>query len=222
MNHMTIHVKPRYIFAASMFFYTLATVAREPVITPYQESRDITAIKKIFADHYHELTYEALGYEQGTTEKYFASKTYVTDVIRLHDQTIGFINYAAYNRNFCTFHWDRRGFIHLIGIDKKYQGKGYGTLLLEHAMQQLITLQCSYIDVSVQGTNSKAINLYKKKGFVCHISPELQTKLPTLFMSYNTGVPFDRTRCNIIQQYPKTCAAIAILAFLAYGYQRYV
>jgi len=109
-------------------------------IEKYSHERDYEVAKKIFNENPDYLTYEAMGMPQGTTEKYLTHDKYITEVIRVDGQTVGFINYIAYNAELLTFHIMRSGLIHLVGIDAEHQGKGYGKQLMQHAIQQLHNL----------------------------------------------------------------------------------
>ncbi len=190
-------------------------------IVPYDRSRDLEAIQTIIHDNWDILTYEALGSPKGTTQKYLDSSNYITYVLRLDDKTIGFVNYTAYDVNVCTFHYGRYGLIHLLGVDAQYQGQGYGTKLLHYALNDLTNTHVSHINVAVKRDNLRAIELYKKNKFTYSIKPELAARLPKdipLIMTFDTGVPFDTSRGNIMQRYPKLsgvlCSMIVLGSFI--------
>jgi ribosomal-protein-alanine N-acetyltransferase len=50
-------------------------------------------------------------------------------------------------------------------IDESYQGKGYGKMLLEAALEEMISYGSKSVYLEVNEINQKAINLYKKYGF---------------------------------------------------------
>lgn len=52
-----------------------------------------------------------------------------------------------------------------IAIQKDYQGKGYGELLLKDCIERCIKSKVEYIHLEVKVDNIKALNLYKKLGF---------------------------------------------------------
>ena len=194
------------------------------LIVPYEKSRDFYAIEALLQDNRNLLMYEALGSPHGTTQKYLDSSKYLTYVLRADDTTVGFINYCAYDINFFTFHFGRCGLIHLLGIEKQQQGKGYGRKLLEYALADLIKFKVSRINVAVKKENLRAIELYKKARFVCPITPELAAKLPNdvpLVMVFETGISFDVSRGNIIQRYPRSFTALGVVAIGgAYMYRK--
>ena len=72
----------------------------EVTIEPFQEDRDMSAIDKILDKYRSELTYESRGCEEGTTKKYLVSSKYTTKVLRIDDETIGFINYTVTEPSF--------------------------------------------------------------------------------------------------------------------------
>jgi len=195
----------------------------DSVIVPYDKSRDFYAIEAILQDNRTLLMYEALGSPEGTTQKHLDSPKYLTYVLRVDDVTVGFINYAAYDINFFTFHFGRYGLIHLLGVEKQQQGKGYGRQLLEYALADLINLKVSRINVAVKKENLRAIGLYKKANFICSITPELAARLPSdmpLVMNFETGILFDVSRGNSIQRYPWPFAAFGGVVIGAYVYRR--
>lgn len=52
-----------------------------------------------------------------------------------------------------------------IAIKKEYQGRGYGTMLMEHLINSAIKQSCDLILLEVRPSNEKAIGLYHKLGF---------------------------------------------------------
>ena len=58
------------------------------------------------------------------------------------------------------------GYITSIGIVIEMQGCGLGSRLLDTALAYMIEKKCTLISLEVYTANSKAIALYRKKGFV--------------------------------------------------------
>lgn len=58
------------------------------------------------------------------------------------------------------------GHITNIAIDKKYRGNKYGEMLLEYALDEMIEIGIEHFTLEVRESNEKALNLYKKFGFV--------------------------------------------------------
>lgn len=202
-----------------LFVHTIL-YATQISIERYVPARDETIVKKIFIQYPALLTYEALGYKEGTTLAYLNSKDYITDVIRVDGTTIGFINYIAFNIEICTFHVGRRGFIHLLGIEDSYQHKGYGGILLEHALIELKKLHVPVIEVSVQSTNIPALKLYEKKGFKQVFTPSVpQTTVP-LVLRYEIDIPKDLLpQGNWFQRHPlvsKAALMVSIAGYISY------
>lgn len=189
------------------------------VIKPYKEERDYAAVQQILSD-YPSLTYEALGKSEGTTEKYLSSSKYITDVLRVDDQTVGFINYCAHNFELLTFHIKRSGMIHLLGIDQRHQRKGYGQMLLTHAVSKLEELKVPQIFLTVKRDNSAARRLYEKTGFVCMIPIEAQVTMSDLFYSRMISIPVEELpQGNCIQRYPKSWLALMVAMGLLWRFR---
>lgn len=204
--------------AGSMYAQTVSIVA-------YDRSRDFDAVQTIIHGYPNFLMYESQGKPEGTTQKYFNSSHYQTYVLRVDGKTVGFVNYLAYNSNVFTFHFGRYGLINLLGVDTQYQRKGYGKKLLDHAIADLKNQKASRIILAVQKENVNAIAFYTKNGFACPVSAEMYARFPAdlpLMFIHDTGIPFDVSRGNMFQRYPKTGAVIIIISVLGiYAYIRW-
>ena len=55
--------------------------------------------------------------------------------------------------------------IHQMGIKTKYQGKGYGDILLSNIIKVSKNNDVDLLVLGVLSENEKAVNLYKKQGF---------------------------------------------------------
>jgi ribosomal protein S18 acetylase RimI-like enzyme len=204
------------------FMYTMLD-ASTISIEQYEPSRDSTTVQTILNENHELLTYEAMGYPEGTTFKYLTSHNYITDVIRVDGITIGFANYCAFNIEFCTFHFARRGFIHLIGIDRKYQHQGYGALLLDHTLIEFKKLHVPVVEISVQSTNIPALKLYEKKGFVKVFDPPASAQPVPLLLRYTIDIPaHELPQGNIIQRHPRITLGCCIAAIVYFGRRKYI
>ena len=56
--------------------------------------------------------------------------------------------------------------IHQMGVKLKYQGKGYGDVLLSNIIKISKDNNVDLLVLSVLSENEKAVNLYKKHGFI--------------------------------------------------------
>jgi ribosomal protein S18 acetylase RimI-like enzyme len=79
-------------------------------------------------------------------------------VLKANEVVIGFITY--YTKD------NEDGWIDQIGIDHNQRKKGYGTLLMNHAMTELRQFGKSKIKLHVKKENEPAQKLYQKLGFV--------------------------------------------------------
>jgi ribosomal protein S18 acetylase RimI-like enzyme len=59
----------------------------------------------------------------------------------------------------------RKNYIQCLSIARKYQRKGYGTLLTKYAINKILGKGYNCVELNVFSDNIKAINLYKKLGF---------------------------------------------------------
>lgn len=177
-------------------------------IEPYQPERDLEAIRIILLD-YPDITYEFNGYPEGTTEHSLEQPYSLTRVIRVNDQTIGFIRYETYNPTLLTFQlmpWAR---IFLLGIDRQYQRKGYAQKLIKYALSDFERLKCPEVSFCLKKYNIPAKSLIEKMAFICNKSEEEQMYLTELRYTYQLPVPaHDLPQGNIIQRYPRTALAI--------------
>ena len=135
-----------------------------PVITPYNEERDYPAVKAILAANSKDLLYPGQPLEY--TARYFTSPNYKTDVLRLGDQTVGFVNYAVFDRTILwMFTWYRTSLLHLMGVSEEHRRKGYAQLLAQHATDFCKKDGATEIFLQTTLDNTAAIELYKKLGF---------------------------------------------------------
>ena len=201
----------------SLFITTSIFASESATIEKYNEQRDSTAIIKILNDTPQYLRYEFLGCPSGTTEKYITSPSYITEVVRVDGKTAGFINYIAHNSTLLTFHLMRRGTIHLMGVDTEYQGKGYGKLLLNHAIEQLTILKVPKISLNTKLDNIKAQSIYEKAGF------KGMAAGTEVYYTKEIDIPADQLpQGNIIQRNPKISALIAATGISSYLWWKHI
>lgn len=182
----------------------------EPIIEKYQAERDQAAVAKILDDNPSKLRYESVNMPAGSTEKYLTDDKYITDVLRVGDKTVGFINYAAFDSSFLTFYLGRSGLVHLLGVEKEYQRKGYGTQLLRNAISEIEKRNVPEVMIAAKKNDKVAIALYEKEGFVCIVPEHVRQYLPNLYLTRKLNFSADKLpKGNLIQQYPKTALTLA-------------
>eukprot|EP01112_Ceratiomyxa_fruticulosa_P020274 TRINITY_DN6864_c0_g1_i4.p1 TRINITY_DN6864_c0_g1~~TRINITY_DN6864_c0_g1_i4.p1 ORF type:complete len:179 (-),score=9.71 TRINITY_DN6864_c0_g1_i4:169-705(-) len=59
-----------------------------------------------------------------------------------------------------------RGYIAMLAVDKEYRGKGIGTRLVSSAIESMIAVGCDEVALETEGTNTSALSLYSKLGFI--------------------------------------------------------
>lgn len=159
-----------------------AQIQAGAVIEPFQEMRDMSVVEHILNEYYGVLAYEAIGYKEGTTKGYLVNQDYMTDVLRVDGETVGFINYKVDWPPFILkWFMSPRGLIHLIGIKSSCQRQGYGKLLLRHALKVLKSRNLSEVFLCVKKDNSAARVFYEEEGFICAIPEWIQHHLEDLF-----------------------------------------
>ena len=126
-------------------------------ITNYDHNKDKHFIRSLIEECPQFLSYEFAGKPKGTTEKCLTEKNHYTFVLRKNHNPIGFVNF---------FINDKEGSIDLLGVDKDYQQKGYGLMLIEYALKKLKELNISEVSLTVNKENEKAQRLYEKLGFI--------------------------------------------------------
>ncbi len=58
-----------------------------------------------------------------------------------------------------------RGWIYSLAVNPDYRKKGIGSLLIKHAENELIKLNCPKINLQVLPSNKDVVNFYKKNGY---------------------------------------------------------
>jgi ribosomal protein S18 acetylase RimI-like enzyme len=133
-------------------------------ISPYDHERDYSAVKAILEADSKDLLYPDQPLEY--TVRYLTSSKYKTNVLRVNDETVGFVNYCVYDAKILWIYtWDRVSVLHLLGIDKEHRRKGYAKLLSEHAIEFCKNDGASYIALQTKPDNASARNLYEHLGF---------------------------------------------------------
>lgn len=205
----------KIIYVPSIFILVIMCnifCASDHIVTieRYQSVRDKEAVQKICNDHYNYLMYESLGLPEGTTMKYIESKNYITDVLRVNNKIVGFVNYTLKDWYLLTFYLGRYAMVNLMGVDTEHQYQGYGTRLLKHSMLELQKLQASTIMLTVQKDNVRARKLYEKEGFLLKF-PVVENIIGGLIYTYKLDVlPDNLPQGNIIQRNKRTAAALFV------------
>lgn len=115
------------------------------------EEKDITAIingeKEVFG--------RSLGYDMLYSELHLNPYAYYF-VLEIDKEVCGYIGlWINENTEIINFY-----------IEQKYQGQGYGKLMLEFVIKLSIKCKVNNISLEVRKSNERAISLYKKYGFI--------------------------------------------------------
>lgn len=204
----------KIIYVPSIFILVIMCnifCASDHIVTieRYQSVRDKEAVQKICNDHYNYLMYESLGRPEGTTIRIIDSGYFTTDVLRINNKTVGFVNYFMITWPIITFFCGRGAAIHLIGVDKEHLHQGYGTQLLKHAISELEQLQASRIRLSVKKDNVHARKFYEKEGFLLRV-PVVENVDDLFYTYWFDGFPDNLPQGNIIQRNKRTAAALFV------------
>lgn len=70
-----------------------------------------------------------------------------------------------------------RGWLNYLGVLPDFRKKGYGKLMIDHAVDRLNNIGCPKINLQVRGSNTGVIEFYKKSGFYMHDVVCMQLKL---------------------------------------------
>lgn len=130
-------------------------------IVHYNKSNHTEVLRNIVsqgADFLYDSRASSTEQKTSAIMDFLVKNKYTKILLNAHNCPIGFVNFSKENFNV--------GHIMLLGVDDKNQRKGYGTLLMRHAMDELKKENIKSIIVDVQGTNNKARTLYEKLGFV--------------------------------------------------------
>lgn len=182
--------------------------SEQTTIEPYNHDRDSIAVQHILDATPHYLRYEYLGFPTGTTEQYLESTNYYTDVLRVNNETVGFVNYHMEHFSLLTFYIHSAGVIHLIGVDSAHQRKGYGKQLMSHAIEKMKQNYIPSVSLAAKKSNNTAQKLYESCGLKIVVSLG-----DDFYYNKTLDVPTDKLpQGNSIQRHKKTSAAIATLA----------
>ena len=79
----------------------------------------------------------------------------------------------------------KTAFVTLIGVHNKFQGKGYGIILLRHCCEVAQNAGMNKIRLEVDDSNTKARRFYQKQGFIVEGYSERQSRF--LVKMINSG-----------------------------------
>lgn len=156
----------KLLTVASLLTSTLTKPMETPevVITPYNHERDYPAVKAILETDAKDLLYPDQPLEY--TVRYLTSNNWKTDVLRVNDVTVGFVNYCVYDAKILWFiSLGRTSLLHLLGVDKEHRRKGYAKLLSQHAIEYCKRDGASQIILQTKPENEGARALYEQLGF---------------------------------------------------------
>jgi len=220
------------VFFAFILSFSLYSGEQSVTFEPYQARRDRTAVQAIITDNKDYIAYESIGLPEGTTMKYIESSKYLTYVVRMDDRTVGFVNFIAYNITFFTFHFQRVGLIHLIGIAKDLHHRGIGKFLMSATLKELHSLNAPLLLLNVRRDNSNARALYEKFGFKHAFFNEQEFTMADITYRGNLSIPIDPAdiiymarlsipadrlpQGNSIQRNPRTTVGIVLGTVGAY------
>jgi len=98
--------------------------------------------------------------EKKITLKFFKSKEYEWFLLDDNGKVVGFISLAIEKRG-----KTKRGLFSTIFIEKEYRGKGWGTKLLNHALDYLKKKGCTSVRSFGYPNNKASADFYRKLGF---------------------------------------------------------
>lgn len=84
-------------------------------------------------------------------------------LLKENDQTIGFISIII---NYQLHHADKVATVEELVINPKFQGKKYGTSLLNYAIELAKNEKCNVIELTSNFSREEAHKFYEKNGFI--------------------------------------------------------
>ena len=163
---MTITQSFKLLSAAILLTATISRPMEEPEssIAPYNHDRDYAAIKAIMEAEGKLFLYPNQPLEY--TVKFFTSDKYKTDVLRVNDTTVGFINYTVYD-----IPGKRIAMLHLLGVDKDHRRKGYAKQLSELVIEYGKNDGADQVFLMTKTDLTGVRKLYEKLGFKGMVGP---------------------------------------------------
>jgi len=70
-----------------------------------------------------------------------------------------------------------RGWVNYLAVRPDHRGRGFGRLLMADAERRLRALGCAKLNLQVRGSNTAAIEFYRRLGFVVDDSVSLGLRL---------------------------------------------
>jgi ribosomal protein S18 acetylase RimI-like enzyme len=144
-------------------YYAVPVVVKQEPIFTYQKERDHDAIIKLFERERFWLTVSdydpvfMLKYMAPYKEPSYKNILHIW-VVREGDQFVGFTA--------CYFEEPGIGRILFLATEPEFRGKGYGKMLVKHALQELHNMGASKVKILTRNINFPAQKIYSGIGFV--------------------------------------------------------
>lgn len=152
------------LVAIGVIFYLNSDQPNNGVAIRAYEDKDFAPVLKIMNDNLFWIS----EHSDLATEKVLTWKAphndptkkgqAIIDVVTVEDEAKGFIAYFKKSRT--------QGFIWLLAVDNNQRKKGFGEMLVGHAIDELRKQGAQYATLAAKLLNKPAIALYKKMGFV--------------------------------------------------------
>jgi|SRR5579871_97537 len=134
------------------------------VIRPYEQDKDFRPLVRIVNDNLYWISenpdFSAERMLLSRAPSYAPEKKGLVNiaVVESEEATAGFVAYYKKSPD--------HGFIWLLGVDKTYRGRGFGEMLMKHALSNLKRQGATYATLATRLINKPAMSLYRKLGFV--------------------------------------------------------
>ncbi len=141
------------------------TASAQPEIAFFEYSHDFETVTKLCQQEWHNLF--TIPFNPSMLHRMFvlrksgdvtqSDKQLLINVLKDNNQVIGFVTYFMKNPK--TVH------VELLAIAKAHQGKGYGTQLINHVVQQGIKKGAHNLQLFVLNHNKRGFDFYYRRGF---------------------------------------------------------
>ena len=124
-------------------------------VVDFEPSHDTAKVKQICTDHWKFLGLKDAFDSSGDVDHMLANKRMVTKVLKTNDKVVGFIAY----RRMCEKSWH----VSKLVVDTNYQKKGYGNVLMQSVIDDVIEQGGEEVTLKVFVDNTGARTFYKNK-----------------------------------------------------------
>lgn len=163
-RHIALIILMGILMAAAVFYFNSDDRQDTAFIRDYDPDKDFVALVNLINANMFWLSENP----DFSAEKFLSMRAPNWDPSRKGQTTISVLEAGGSTAGFVSFHkkGPTHGYIWLLAVDQNFRRRGFGEMLLNHALNQLKKQGAQYVTLTTRMAKTPAISLYQKAGFV--------------------------------------------------------